>query len=263
MSRPAKYLLDEEQRARVQDCLAKERAELPAHHFDRFVSDIEASIEHFLAAGPEGRSRAAHNALRALWKLAHEDDPPIGLLRARLRCLPAGAAEYIGRRAPRVISGLFPRETIEAGISDLPQHAFGRFLNWASTANGRELVTALQVLAADGARIVAGRSRGQGKRSRVRVEPMIAGTVRGGLEPKHRGGRPGETARRDMVLYLALDWLRATGSPPSPGRSDNSGFGDLVHSVFQWLEISSEAAAYALRRYWSVAKEGGSGRRRI
>jgi len=28
------------------------------------------------------------------------------------------------------------------------------------------------------------------------------------------------------VMHLALDWLCASGSPPEPGRSDNSGFGD-------------------------------------
>jgi len=263
MSRTAGYRLDAEQRARLRACFSKGQVQLPSNQFDRLVGDIETSIDYFLAAGPEGTSRAAHDALRSLWKLAHDDDPPIGLIRARLQRLPPKAAEYIGRRAPTVISRLF-RENIGTGISDLPEHAFDRFLDWGATASGRKLVTALQVLTADGASIVAGRSRAGGKRSRLKMEPMIAGTVRGGSDPKNQGGRPGESARRDLVMHLALDWLCASGSPPEPGRSDNSGFGDLVHSTFQWLDVSadpSEAAAYALRRYWSAVRKGADGRR--
>jgi hypothetical protein len=178
-----------------------------------------------------------------------------------LRRLPPNAAENIGRRAQTVISRLFPGESTGVEVFDPPERAFEGFLEWAATANGSKLLKALQVLSADGARIVAGRGRGGGKRSRPKMEPMIAGTVRGGPEPKQRGGRRGEGARRDLVMHLALDWLQATGSLPEPGRSDNSGFGDLVHSIFQWLDISgdpTEAAAYALRRYW---EKGGHGRR--
>lgn len=54
-------------------------------------------------------------------------------------------------------------------------------------------------------------------------------------------------------MELALDWLRATSEMPKAGRSSETAFGDLVHSVFQWLEISKdpyEAATYALRWYW-------------
>jgi hypothetical protein len=198
---------------------------LPSDQFDRLVSDIETSIDHFLAGGPEGTSRAAHDALRSFWKLAHEDDPSIGVLRARLRSLPPKAAEYIGRRAPMVIWRIFPGENGGFGSSDLPGSTFGRFLGWAATANGPKLVKALQVLTADGARIVAGRSRGGGKYSHVKVEPMIAGTLRGDPEPKKRGGRPGETARRELVMHLALDWLRASGSLPEPARCRSTACG--------------------------------------
>jgi hypothetical protein len=46
------FLLDNEQRARVRDCLAKERLSLTPDGFERFIRDIEASIAHFLAAAP-------------------------------------------------------------------------------------------------------------------------------------------------------------------------------------------------------------------
>jgi hypothetical protein len=55
-------------------------------------------------------------------------------------------------------------------------------------------------------------------------------------------------------MHLAMDWSHATGSPPKPRRSDNTGFGDLVHSVFQWLNLPEGSAAYALRQYWTAVK---------
>jgi hypothetical protein len=51
-------------------------------------------------------------------------------------------------------------------------------------------------------------------------------------------------------MNLGLDWLHATAGMPEPGRSSKTAFGELVHSVFQWLEIPDEAATYALRLYW-------------
>jgi hypothetical protein len=84
---------------------------------------------------------------------------------------------------------------------------------------------------------------------------MIMGEVRGAGARDHKGGAPTNDAGLQLVTHLALDWCRATGEEPSRGRSDRSGFGDLVHSVFQWLDLSedsTEAAAYALRRFWSL-----------
>jgi hypothetical protein len=50
-------------------------------------------------------------------------------------------------------------------------------------------------------------------------------------------------------MHLAIDSLRATDELPKPGRSDEAGFGDLVHKVFQWLDLPDGSAGYALRRY--------------
>ena len=52
-------------------------------------------------------------------------------------------------------------------------------------------------------------------------------------------------------MFLAVDWLRATNKAPTAGRSDKSGFGDLVHSVFQWVGLQEGTATYALRQYWA------------
>jgi hypothetical protein len=278
---PTPYRLDDEQRALVADCLRKERLSLPPDRFERFVADIEASVAHFLAASTEGTFRDVHDALRALSTLAHEDRPSIGQLKARLARLPPAAGEYIGRRAPTVLRQLGFDLGSPAG--ELPERAFDRFLRWATTPEAVQLpepprplpvtlarklapltgtepvslpplVTALRVLSSDGGRIVEGRSRGGGKRSARRLEPVIMGEVRGAGAVRHRGGRPRNEGHQNLVMHLVRDWLTATGERPKPGRSDNTGFADLAHSVFQWLSLPEGSAAHALRQYWTAVR---------
>jgi hypothetical protein len=241
---------------------------------------IEASIAHFRATGPEGTFRDAHDALRALGTLAGEDDPPIGQLKARLARLPPAAKKSIGRRVPTVMQRL--RIDLGGPADDLHERAFDRFLGWAKTPEavrlpepppllpkelaetlailaGPEpvslppLVTALRVLTSDGARPVEGRSRGSGKRSAPRLEPTIMGEVRGTGAARHRGGRPRNDRHETLVMRLAIGWLNATGEPPKPRRSEGTGFGELVHSIFQWLELP-DSAANTLREYWDTVE---------
>jgi hypothetical protein len=251
---PTRYRLDDEQCARVKDCLRKEGLPLPVDHLERFIRGIEASVAHFLATPPEGTFRDAHDALRDLWELSHEDDPSIARLWARLGSVPNQAIEQLGRRARVVIPRLFAGETIGDEPFDPPERLGTRFLEWAANADGQKLVAALQVMAAEGGRIVKGRSRDGGKRSGLRLEPVIVGEVRGAGTARHHGGRPTKERHQTLVMHLAIDWLNATGEPPKRGRSDGTGFGDLVHSVFQWLGQPEGNAAYALRRYWAIAK---------
>lgn len=277
------FRLDDEQRARVKDCVSKEALSLPRDRLERFSGAIEASIAHFRAAPSDTMFRDAHDALRALHTLASEDDPPIGQLKARLTRLPPAAKESIGRRAPTVMR----RFGFDLGspVGELPEHAFDRFIRWANTPEAAQLpkplpplpetlakkiaaltgaeltepvslpplVTALCALTSNGARPVEGRSRGNGKRSAPRIEPMIMGEVRGVGTTRHRGGRPRNDRNQMLIMCLALDWLHATGEPPKAGRSGNTGFGDFVHSVFQWLELP-DSAANALRQYWDTVK---------
>jgi len=272
--------LDHEQRARVVDCLRGERLSLPPERLERFIGGIEASIAHFRATPSETTFRDAHDALRALRILAHEDDPPIGQLKARLARLPPAAREYIGRRAPTAMRRLgFDLGSL---VGELPEHAFDRFLRWTTTPEALHLpepppplpkalaeklaaltgpepvslpplVTVLRVLSSDGARPVLGRSRGGGKRSAPRLEPTIMSEVRGAGTIRHRGGRPTNDRHQTLVMHLATDWLNATGELPKSGRSEGTGFGELVHSVFQWLELP-DSAANALRQYWGTVK---------
>jgi hypothetical protein len=250
----APHRLDDEQRARIRDCLRKDKLSLPSDRFERFVGQIQMSIDYFLELSPEGTFRDAHNGLRALSILANRDDPPVGVVRARLRSLPPAAREYLGRRAPRIIARL-DRKPVIWGTSALPARSFCEFIKWTATADGAKLLTAIRVLSAEGARFVAGRSRGRGKRSGIRLEPVIMGEARGVGSTHHRGGRPRNAAHQELVLCLALDWLQ-TGKEPKRGRSDHGGFGDLVHSVFQWLSFPEESATFALRQYWAGVKAG-------
>jgi hypothetical protein len=158
------------------------------------------------------------------------------------------AIQELNYRAEIILPRLFAGESAADG-----------FLAWAKTAEDSKLVTALGALSADGANTVTGRSRGDGKRDGQRLAPRVLGLVRGAQERKPKGGRPREDTRQALVVFLRCDWTLSTGEEPAPGRSDASGFGDLVHSVFQWLEISedtTEAATYALRRYWDEVSGG-------
>jgi hypothetical protein len=203
----------------------------------------------FPVGGSPGRVPRRVRRHWQLRELSHDEDPPIALLRARIQALPREAIESVDRRAPIVIARLFQDEP-----------AVTEFRKWAISADPAKLLAATRVLSGSAGRFVKGRSRGRGKRSSIRLEPGIMGKFRGvpitveaesiGSE-RHRGGRPRAAAHQHLVMHLAVDWLYATGKTPMPGRSDLTGFGDLVHSVFQWLSLPEGSATYALRRYWA------------
>jgi hypothetical protein len=251
------FRLDEDQRKELGSCLQAAQISLRAAEFQKLVQVIEDTIERFRDAKAEGTFREARGELRKLWQLSHDDDPSVAALRARLVALPKEAIEQVGSRSRVVIPELFPGVTIGDEPFDPPQRLAARFLEWAAAAEGTKLVTALRVLSEEGARITKGRSRGGGKRSRLRLEPLILGKVRGTGTRNHTGGRPTEIRRHELVMHLALDWLLATGQEPEANRSDLGGFSSLVHRVFEWLQIddadsAGEAATYALRRYWAA-----------
>ena len=128
-------------------------------------------------------------------------------------------------------------------------------LTWAKDADATRLVEMIRIHSGVGARLVS-RSRGRGKRSRARLEPVIFGQARGDGGGVNTGGRPSQDARDTLVMHLTVDWTIATGTEPLPGRSDHAGFGDLVHTVFQWLHEPSPDQA--LRRYWNEVEKGRS-----
>ena len=253
------YRLDGEQRDRVRRCLAKEDIALRPDGFTRFVRDIEMSIDHFQrSAAGEGTHREAHDALRALRERCYLKNPPTRVLRDEVQKLPREAIEYMGRRARVLIPRFFSGTYGEKCGFDPPERFVAQFLEWVRTANDDKLVEALQRLSGEGGRGVPGRSRGGGKRSPSKLEPVIMGVARGAGSPGLRDGAPIKAAQHELVMSLAHHWLRTTGKAPKPRRSDSTGFGDLVHSVFQWLDASEDlgqSAAHALRRYWDTVKK--------
>jgi hypothetical protein len=80
------------------DPLCKASVALATAVFERLVRDIEGSISRFRSAEPTGGSRNAHGSLQAIWLLAHEDDPPLGVLRTRIKALPKPACAHLLRR---------------------------------------------------------------------------------------------------------------------------------------------------------------------
>jgi len=238
------FPLDCELRGRIKNCLGKEGIRLDPEADKVFARNVKFSIDNFLKQKADSSfpHRQAHNALRKIWLLSHEEDVPVGQLRALVLSLPRPTAEYLNMRAHQFTSRLLDT-------------ADGDFLTWAKDADAKELIETIRVLIGDGAKLVS-RSRGCGKRSKAKPEPVIFGQTRGDYDGVHKGGRPRHDFQGDLVMHLAIDWTNATGAKPSHGRSDHLGFGDLVHCVFQWIDESF--ADQALRRYWRATEEGRS-----
>jgi hypothetical protein len=237
------FSLDDEQRAHVKDCLRKEGISLPPERFELFVRKIERAILEFPTATPD-TFRSDHDAVRRLWQLCHNDDPSPDQIRARIQNLPKGAIDYLNRRAPRVMACLLP-----AKQRDIPFHT------WAASAKRAKLIDVTRAVTEQAARIVEGRSRGNGKRSASRMEPRIMGETRGVGTRHHHGGRPRHEEQQKLILYLATEWATMTDQEPKQGRGDQTGFGGLCHCVFQWLDLPEGSATHALRQYWDTIKQ--------
>jgi hypothetical protein len=155
------FRLDDEHRSRISDCVRKGGIQLNHQGITDFACNIEYSIVTFLKARAEtsGRCRQAHDALRDLWQLSHEEDAPVGQLRTRLLCLQKLALDYLDMRARLTSPELF--DSVDGG-----------FLTWAKNVDATRLVEMIRIHSAFGARLIS-RSRGRGKRSRARLEPVI------------------------------------------------------------------------------------------
>ena len=265
------FQLDEEQCERVRDCLQKAGSVLKAPDFERFIRRIEASIDRFLGTEPTLSYRELHDALRSLWRLAHASDSQIGLIRARISKLPKRVMDYIESRARQIVPRLEASRTERQRAAFLPPSSSpprrrrpisaasiaadewqnrGGFRVWALKAPPDLLVEVVVAVTAEGVRMARGRSRGSGRREVPKLEPVIFGVARGASGAKPRGGRPPASATKSLVMHLAYDWTVCTGRMPEAGRSDHGGFGDLAHSVFQWIGISP-GADHTLRVFWS------------
>jgi hypothetical protein len=193
--------------------------------------------------------RQVHDYLRGLWHLANEPDSSTGQIRARFKSAPDQITRILDYRARQEIPKLYEPTGMPA--NEEAALCTGGIRAWAAIASDEALIRAIQTLPPmTGVVEVQGRSRGEGKRSRSRLEPYIYRVARGADNRMAGGGRRTYLDFKFLLIgRLAAAWERATGDFPAVGRSDETGFGDLVHSVFQWLGMDGQAE-YALRQYW-------------
>jgi hypothetical protein len=270
------FRIDEAKADWVERCLLKAGLTPSQDTIDKLARAIESDVDWFKknSGATSFTSRRKRDAIRELFFLANDGlyDPTkresaIKTLRAKIEDLPEPVMLEIDRIGFLIISRLFrPWPLISRGKSvrqQGPSHKawdrqswnnLGGFRAWARTAGDEELLRATQAMTSGGAVIVPGRSRGAGKQSRQRIEPYVMGVVRGAPGDKPKGGRPGQVVTFFFVCSLAESWERATGAFPKAGRSDHTGFGDLIHHVFGWLDHPA-SAENSLRYFWEAMKE--------
>jgi hypothetical protein len=193
--------------------------------------------------------RRVHDRLRALWRLAERPDPPIGLICAQLRQLPQRILREVEQQAERRWPIYFDerhrRDRLWVGyIVNVPVDKFLKVLPPSSSNEGR---------------IILGRGRGSGRRSKLHFEATIGGLVQGSNPSQsaanpNAGGRPRNDEALELIAFLGMDWALATGKIPPSGRSGETPFGDLVHQVFGWLGLPD--ATRALRQYCASGCHG-------
>ena len=108
----------------------------------------------------------------------------------------------------------------------------------------RQLIRRLPRLISDGGYVPGGNPED--------YEPSMLGITRG-LNDGPVGGRPRGDDELRLIMYLAFDWLYATGELPMRGRNTQKGFGELVWNVFGWT--TTLKPEQALRRYWEQVRK--------
>ena len=133
--------LTDEQRKWVRSNLRRSQPGASPSKVDRLAVAICQSVLAFRADAQVTRpTRQGHDQLRTLWKLITQADPPIGLIRKRLKCLSAPPRTYIDQRATRLRPDLFPSP--------------GDFIDWTQRAKAFDLLPIARLVIAEGAQLV-------------------------------------------------------------------------------------------------------------
>jgi hypothetical protein len=169
--------------------------------------------------------REGLDQLRALWRLAEQPDPPVGLIRARLKELPPEVLGEIEKRAETIWSekNWFAEEP---ALVDEPAPSMRP--GWLADLPANKLLAILPRSIANGGMLVPGRKRKSGRRSQPSFEPLIRGTIRGSAPPSRSAGsartrigvangRPRDDDALELISFLAADWTLADRAPASPG----------------------------------------------
>jgi hypothetical protein len=204
-------------------------------------ADLEAkaklAIEYFLKEQTCQTDREMRRAAQKIWKMASSDDPPIAQIRIELSRLPKRIKVLFETRANLCLLRKFTKSRYAGSLDE-----------WFRDAPPEELLWSVCALIPTRLEIVAGQSRGSGRRrDPARIEPKILSITQGNGEDAPKKGRPIKWAERDLILRLAHHWEQIVGEFPNFGRSDHTPFGDLVHSIFQFLRFPISSATSGLR----------------
>jgi hypothetical protein len=166
--------------------------------------------------------REGLDQLRALWRLAVQSDPPVGLIRARLKELPPDLLTEIEKRAETI----WPEKNWfaeEQALVDEPAPSMCR--GWLADLPANKLLAILPRSIGNGGMLVPGRMRKSGRRSRPSSSnsgnyprlraPLQIGRKRDNQNRSHRG--PASRRRRPGAHFVPRRRLdpgdRATANP--------------------------------------------------
>lgn len=221
------FSLDEERIAQVRGCFARERVPLSGPALKEVVSGIENAVARW---NEETRDVALEQARRLLWKRVFKEldrDSPRGeRLREMVARLPDKDCRTISKNASMWLARQFPRTSYK-----------GDFAAWAPRAPLEELVWTLRTCFAVRSQWNSGRTRANGRRDKGFLEPSFHSSS---------GGRPRRGAA-GLFEELRELWKVTVGAYPTWTRSARTGFGELVHIVFEECGLDFEQALYALR----------------
>jgi len=265
---PARFRLDDDHVDLIRLCLRKgaQAQGVPAPDGEvrrAFANAVEEAINSFIVEFVGKMNNpivpSTRDKLAALYQLASNEQ--VDQLRLEIAGLPTSILEFLEERAAQTVPKFLetspaPRAQKEWGTSN--QLRYANFSSWAKNAGPEELVRGVIAVVCDGWLPVLGKSR-KGTRSRSKFAPIIAGRVIGkptNAKDKRtdRGRQPVPVSHFVLIGHLAVAWENATGMMPKVGRSDYTGFGDLVYQVFAWLHefderFNPETAAHSLREY--------------
>lgn len=250
---PDVFILEAEHIDQLGDVIRFAGVALDAATLSALSTRVSASVDAYRAMVAQPHLSDHRTALRSLLALTEARDPPIGMIRARLRVLPDAMMAALDKRARQLSPQLLRCEMRPGGVRV-----------WAERASAAELVFFLRALIVEGGIFERGRLRPDGTRRGGKIAPIVLGgapglhdTELGRPAPIYNNGRPAQDALQYLLGLLAVDWLLTTRQAPVPGRSEGTAFGRFVYAVLNWLELGDQAEG-ALRRYWGAVREGMS-----
>jgi hypothetical protein len=268
---------------------------LPADADARFAKSIRSSAINFLKEKDKLNFPQLRTAIERLYQLnTHAEDGNDRTSQAlahAVDAMPTDVRQWLlscNTPHPRfraAIEPLYQFNTRAEGGSDRASRALTRAVDamptevreWllsCNTPHDRNIPTATEILSPAtrqsaverfrlilswGGRVVPGRKRPGGRRSRSCIKPLLR------LPERIERGRPRGEAERDFVQWLALDYLVATGrSPPRTAHYNidiRGPFPRFVHRCFELVGAPTGNVTRLLNQYGAARRRGARRRR--